>query len=52
MAASGIGGVCLITGGVEETGANWMTALVELSQPRDSPKAAVVIEMFLSSEVL
>jgi len=32
MAAGAIGGVNLITGGVEETGADWMTtAPVELS---------------------
>ena len=52
MAAGGISGVCLIAGGAEEIGADSMTAPVESSQPRDSSKVAVVVEMFLSSEVL
>ena len=51
IAAGGIGAVYLITGGAEETGAGWMTAPVEMSQPRDLSKVAVVVEMFLSSEV-
>ena len=52
MAAGAIGGLCLITREAEETGADWMTAPVELSQPRDLSKAAIVVIMFLSSEVL
>ena len=44
--------MCLITGGAEETGASSMTARVELSQPRDSSKVALVVEIFLSSDVL
>ena len=52
MAAGGIGGVCLIPGEVEETRADWVTVPVELSQPRGLSKAAMVVEMFLSSEVL
>ena len=52
MAAGGIGGVCLIVGGAEESGVDWMPVPVELSQPRDSSKVAVVIEIFLSIEIV
>ena len=51
MAAGGIGGVCLITGVAEETGADSMTVSVELCQPSDSSKVAAVAEMSFSSEV-
>ena len=46
MAAGGNDGACFISGGMEETGADWMTAPVELSQPKDSSKVVVVVEMF------
>ena len=39
--------MCLIIEGAEETGAGSMTALVELSRPRDWSKVALVVEMFL-----
>ena len=52
MAVGRTGEVCSITEGAGETRAYWMTALVELGQPWDSSKAEVVIEMFLSAEVL
>ena len=43
---------CLIRRGAEESEVNLMTAPVELSQPRDSSKVLVVVEVVLSSKVL